>query len=663
MREIRQSEDASASSLPQSIAERRDELRCGVGVVDLASGRTVAVFQFLSGVTEIFGIEVLAGFCNPLIAGASVDLQEREVWVVPAESAVRPEVEPRFPIYSLKRQSNSSRQTSVALSAEELLAKGRQYHASGQWEEAVDAFEKAIAHLQDPVPSLVDLGNLRQDQGNQLAAKLCYERALECDPNCIAALQNLGYLLFNLGEPEKSSDVYDRLLKVSPTALNRLLAASVLPVIYDSVTDLEFWRRRQMKILSELASSGEYVDATASLVPTCFFAAYQGLCDREVMQLRAAAIRGRDFRKPSKSPATNRLRVGFLSAYFRNHTIGRLNILRLEQLQRANIELTVIYAGGAMDDFTQRFEATADRFVKLPRQLAGAIATLKDLDLDILVHADVGMDSLTQTLAFSRFAPVQIATWGHPDTSGSPMMDYFLSSEHLEGVDAQSHYSEKLVKLPSIGIAYERPVKARTTSRGELDLPDDCRLYSCPQTLFKFHPEFDVILAGILEQDPKALLVLLEGRLPEWTHRLRRRFRRSLPDAGERVQFLPALPREDFLSLLTCSDVLLDPLHFGGGNSSLEAIAMGVPLVTLEGKFLRSRITSAIYKQMNLSELIASDPASYVSLAVKIACDRVYRTGLCERIKQGSLAIFEHHSAAAELEDCLLKMRPNELVV
>ncbi|MDX1927718.1 MAG: hypothetical protein SFV81_14445, partial [Pirellulaceae bacterium] len=500
-------------------------------------------------------------------------------------------------------------------------------------------------------------GNLRQEQGNQIAARLCYERALESDPQCIAALQNLGYLLFNLGEPERSSDIYDRLLDIAPTPLNRLLAASVLPVVYDSAADIEYWRKRQMTMLSDLASSGEKVDATASLVPTCFFAAYQGLSDRQVMTLRGAAIQGSDYTHHNKSkPQAGKLRVGFLSAYFRDHTIGRLNIARLEQLSREKFELTIIYAGTTTDSFTQRFEAAADRYVKLSRHLPAAIESLKSLGLDVLVHADVGMDSLTQTLAFSRFAPIQVATWGHPDTTGSATIDYFLSSANLEAADSQEHYTERLVKLPSLGIVYERPELANPKTRALLGLPVDRRLYVCPQTLFKFHPEFDEILAAILDQDSNAELVLLEGRLPEWTHRLQRRFRRTLPEAGRRVRYLPALAREDYLALLSCADVLLDPIHFGGGNSSLEAVALGAPLVTMEGSFLRSRISSTIYQQMQFTDLIARDSRSYVQLAVRIANEPTYRVHLQQRILAAGAAIFEGNSASRELAECLLKL-------
>ena len=616
------------------IAERRDELRCGVGVIDLSSGRTVSVFQFQSGVTEIFAVEALAGFSNPLIAGASVDLQEREVWVVPSEKSPRPRNESRMPIFA----SQASHQDSPA---------------------ADDSLELAIAKSPNPAALLVDLGNLRQDQDNQQAARLCYERALELAPDFTIALQNLGYLQFNLGETEKSADTYDRLLAIAPTALNRLLASSVLPVVYDSPSDIDYWRDRQLRILRDLVASGEQVDASKSLVPTCFFSAYQGRCSRESMKMRAAGIRGKDFsRAASTRRSGQRLRVGFMSAYFRDHTIARLNIARLEKLSRDQIELTIVSAGASSDAMSQRFERTADRFVQLPRELTRAIETLAALELDILVHADVGMDAITQTLAYSRFAPIQIATWGHPDTTGSPMIDYFLSSEHLETDDSQSHYTEKLLKLPSLAIDFERPHLATHKSRQELGLPSDKRLYVCPQTLFKFHPEFDEILAGILNEDEDAELVLLQGRLPEWTHRLQRRFRRTLPDAGRRVRFLPALPRDDFLSLLANSDVLLDPIHFGGGNSSLEALGMCVPLVCLEGRFLRSRISSAIYKQIDMRDLIAANASEYVQLAVRLACDNEFRKTACERLSVAADHFFKYSTAAAELEACLLSLDP-----
>lgn len=163
-----------------------------------------------------------------------------------------------------------------------------------------------------------------------------------------------------------------------------------------------------------------------------------------------------------------------------------------------------------------------------------------------------------------------MVTWGHPDTTGSPKIDAFLSSEHLETANGQDQYTETLLKLSTLGITYERPTlsKEYRKTRKDFGLRADKHLYCCPQTLFKFHPEFDLVLGEILRVNPLAELVLLERRLQEWTHRL---FRRTLPNADQRVRFLPAMAREDFLSLLSLSDVVLDPIHFGGVNSSMEA--------------------------------------------------------------------------------------------
>lgn len=643
------------------IAEHRHELRCGIAVIDLTTGKTVAVFQFHSGVTEIFAVEVLQGFNNPLIAGASVDQHEREVWIVPSESMARPKSGLRAPIFAGDNVRNEVGSPSgpTAPSMPELLNAARNFQSQGRLDMAAHSYESAIAAHPAPAPLLVDLGNLRQDQGNQPGALLCYERALEADRNCLVALQNLGYLLFNMGEAEKAHDIYERLIALDPTPLNRLLATSVLPVVYDSRADVEYWRERQLKLLDKLISGGGTVDATASLVPTAFFAAYQGLCDRELMVKRGQAISGRDFTSGRKLQvrADGRRRVAFMSAYFRDHTIGRLNLQRLQHLKRDKLHLTIVYTGGARDEMVEKFAALADQFVQLPRDLPTAIQTLAQLDLDVLVHADVGMDALTQTLAYSRFAPVQMATWGHPDTSGSRMMDYFLSSRELERSDGHADYSERLVLLNGLGIDYARPVLSDTAKdRAALGLPLDSHLYACPQTLFKFHPDFDQVLAEILLADPLGEIVLLDGRLPEWTHRLKRRFRRTLPEQGRRVRFLPALPREDFLSLLSVSDVVLDPLHFGGGNSSLEAIAVGAPVVTLRGQYLRSRITSAIYAQIGYEELVADDLASYSALAVRLGTDTGYRAAVVEKLKSAAVGLFDDRQAAAELEACLLSL-------
>lgn len=655
------------------IAEKRNELQCGIAVIDLISGRTVAVFKFISGVSEIFGVDVIPGFVNPMIAGGSVDQQEKEVWIVPAESMSRPKMSPQWPLFSgHQSQVSFQAESSAGETLEQLVNKSQQLRAAGDMDGAVQQLEKAIvvASLREAnsppassrkVPArqaalLVDLGNLRQDQNRHEAASLCYQRASEVDPTCAAAHQNLGYLLFNQGETEKAADVYDQLLKFDNSPINQLLSSSVLPIVYDSKNEVDYWRMRQLRLLNRMVDSNLTIDATESLVPTCFLAAYQGLNDREVMKLRGQVIRGKNFVDTAKKPPRpdSRKRIGFISAYFRDHTIGRLNLPRLRHIDRDRFHVTIILAAQPLDQVSKEYQAAADEFVILPRPLPQAIQRLQQIDLDALVHADVGMDSLCSTLAFSRFAPVQAVTWGHPDTTGSSMIDFFLSSRDLEIENAGDHYTERLIRMPSLATLYDRPMRnVKTKTRFDFGLPADKNIYLCPQTLFKFHPDFDATLSAILEADPNGMLVLLEGRVAEWTHRLTKRMRRAIPDFDHRTLCLSALPREDFLDLLAAADVVLDPFHFGGGNSTLEAVAVGAPTVTYPGDYLRSRISQAIYRQIGMEDLIAKSPAAYAQLAVSIATNLTLRQSISQKLIDHSDSLFENAGAMQDWNDVI----------
>ncbi len=400
------------------------------------------------------------------------------------------------------------------------------------------------------------------------------------------------------------------------------------------------------------------MDAAKSLVPTSFFLAYHGHNDAELMRRLGRICRGSSVVERRDEPlcprSDGRLRVGFLSAYFRDHTIGRLNLGRIKHLDRSKFEVTVLSASSHEDQVTAQFRSAGDRYRKLPSNVEAARAAIADQDLDVLIFTDVGMDSLTATLAWSRMAPVQCVGWGHPDTTGSPHIDYFLSSELLETGDADAHYTEQLVRLPLLGTYFERPV-ARLLSALPLteERNENRHTYLCPQTLFKFHPDFDEVLAGILNADAQAEIVLLDGRFEHWTNRLKQRFEKTLPGGTSRVRFLPALPRNEFLNLLASADVILDPLHFGGGHTSYEALAVGTPIVTLPGEFLRNRITQALYRKIGLTELIVSTPQQYIETAVRLGTDRAERQRVSAQILKSCSVLFDDLSEVAGLNDWL----------
>lgn len=598
------------------IGARADELCCGLAVVDLVSGKAVAKLQFNSFVEEVFAVEVLPQCLNPLLSGAIFEHQPREVWIVP----------------------DAARHVPCKFATPEGLDSLPISESKGTERYAAD---------------LVNEGNRCQDSNDSQAAIVKYKMALGIDPTCVPALQNLGYLLMNGGFTEEAVKCYERLLTISDTPMNHLLNALVVPIVYDSVEEIDRWRVRSEKLLDQMIERGLTVDTTNTMIPTTFLFAYQGKNDRILMQRLSRIIKGPSVvaARSATIAKRDRIRIGFLSAYLRDHTIGMLNKRLIREFDRSQFDVTVISAVARNDSVAELLRQNVDQWIQVPRDIMAARESILSLNLDLLVFTDVGMDALSSSLAWSRMAPIQCASWGHPNTTGSPKIDFFQSSELLDSAQAQDHYTEQLVRLPGLGISYDRPVLyANPKCRQDFGLDEAQHLYLCPQTLFKFHPEFDSILNQILSKDSLGCLVVIEAANDEWNRRLKQRWERTMPKVHNRVKWLSAMPRLDYLALLRCGDCMLDPMCFGGGNSTLEAIAMGTPVVSMRGEFLRSRISAAIFDQMTLSDCLPTTTEEYVELAIRYATDPEFRAAMSRTIAKRSHVVFDTNQAVRDFE-------------
>jgi protein O-GlcNAc transferase len=234
-------------------------------------------------------------------------------------------------------------------------------------------------------------------------------------------------------------------------------------------------------------------------------------------------------------------------------------------------------------------------------------------------------------------------------------LDYFLSCDAMEPDGAEAHYSERLVRLPGPTVYYARPAfDARLKGRAELGLDAAAHLYVCPQSLFKFHPEFDTVLVEILRRDPAGRLVLVQGAHRHIDDLLIQRLTAGAPEIAPRITILPQLNRGDFVALLAASDVMLDPLHYSGGNTTLEAFAVGTPIVTWPGAFMRGRHTHGFYKLMGLADCVAKDVADYVAIAVRLGTDPAWRAAVSARIRDTAGVLYENVETVRALEDFLV---------
>ncbi len=662
------------------IGELKDELRCGVGVIELSTGRTVATLQFHSGVEEIFAVEVLPHAMHAKLVGPTLEeAGDKEVWIVPSQNIpIHVDAPEKSTAKSTESGTSFSVQPSTdamadalvdvlisdkppqsTLDAQTLMQHGQRAHEHGKLQEALRWYTLALDRGSPSADLLSQLGNLHQDLDDSSAAMTCYLRAAELKPNHSPTQQNLGVLYSTQNQPLRALHHFGLAQQANPHPMNFVLGANVLPIIYESNEHLNYWRERLTARVNDLVATGVTIDTTENVIPTSFFYAYQGQNDRPLMEQLAQVYKTIECCEAAQGQHRStgkRLRVGFVSSYFCNHTIGRLNLGVIERLSRAEFEVNVISLRAHRDGYAERYRQAADNFVELPRQPSVVRRAIADMGLDILIFTDVGMDCLTQTLCYSRMAPIQAVTWGHPDTTGSPAIDFYISSELAEPPDAASHYSEQLELLPAMGVYYPRPsISDPPGGKAHFGLDSTRRVYLCPQTLFKFHPGFDEVLKGILESDPEGDVLIIQSRNASWNESLLARWRRILPDADRRFRFIPAQPREEFLRLLRIADVMLDPFPFCGGNTTYEALAMETPVVTLPDRFLRGRLTAAMYRRMNIEMMVVSSPQQYIDLSVRIATDPSTGQEARRAIRETNSVLYENPSDVLSYERLLKK--------
>ncbi len=496
-------------------------------------------------------------------------------------------------------------------------------------------------------------------------AEEAWRTAIDRGADGAAAWSGLARVLERTDRLDEAREACDRAIAAGAGDGLRFRRATMLPSVYDSAQHVAAARRDFTAGLERLRSEGlSLPDPAASITRIAFNLAYQGCNDRDLMVELAALFRAAapvlSFEAPNAGAprGTGRMKLGFVSRFLYEQTVGSLMEGLIAGIDRTRFEVHVFAPPRPGDPTWERIAAAAEHVHALPGRLAPAQQVLAAPQLDALVFAGVGMDSFLYFLAHGRYARLQAVTWGHPVTTGLPSQDLYLSARAAETADADSHYSETLVRLDAPSIRYGRPRgDPARNSRAAFNLPEGGTLYGCLQTVFKYHPDFDGVLRAVLDGDPRAHLVLLTDTADPLYERLRARLTKSLGPAARRTVMIPHMARPAFQSLLGQIDVLLDPLHFGGGQTTLEAIAAGTPVITLPAPYRRGRLSLAYLTQAGVTDTVASDIPDYVTKALALGRDPVARAGLAQRLRRGAGAVFDNDAAVREFENVMLDAR------
>jgi predicted O-linked N-acetylglucosamine transferase (SPINDLY family) len=538
--------------------------------------------------------------------------------------------------------------------------RAKSLHQQRRFAESLGVHEEALRLAPESMVIRLSAARLAHSLERQEVSLRHYEEAARVDPRCYEAVEAARRICVGAGFAERAQKYASMAHELNPSAAARLSTKLLIPSIMPSIDAIREARERYERGLDEILAEPPRLESPDGSLGVCaFFLAYHGLDDRELQiktaRMFLATIPGLAFTAPHCIGARRgaaKIRIGFLSRFFASHSIFSTSVGLIERLPRERFEVVALRVTPSRDDeATARIRAAADHTVELHPDVYRAREQIAALELDILFYQDIGMEPMSYFLAFARLAPVQCVSFGHPNTTGIPNMDYFISNDLFEPPDAQKHYSERLVlleNLPTLAYYYKPTLPPLAPARATFSLPEGAHLYVCPQTLFKIHPDFDAIISDILERDPQGLVVLIAGQFQEFTDRLRARFARTIPAHTHRVVFLPFMGFQQFMQLLRVADVILDTVHFNGMNSSLQAFAAGTPVVTLPGEFQRGRHTQAMYRKMGILDGIAADSRQYGDVAVRIATDPAHAQMLRERIAARNHVLFEDRAVIDE---------------
>lgn len=492
---------------------------------------------------------------------------------------------------------------------------------------------------------------LKRDLQSALAV---FNQCITLKPDFSEAYSKLAMIFGELGATALALEYLQKAVQLKPNGEWVFRLALLMPVIFPSNEAIHIQRKRIQNDLDKLANTAIEIGLPVQEIgaPT-FYLAYQGLDDTSIQKQVAELIRRAWHKKPLPSQPvsrSSRIRIGFFSAFFFRHTIARLYRGIIANFDRRRFEVWVL----GIKNMDQSIVDAADHVHIVPYDVDIASQKIRNLGLDILFFTEIGMDPLTYYLAYFRIAPVQCVSWGHPVTTGISTIDYFISGKPIEPENAQAHYSEGLMLLDHIPCFYE-PLKVTPKPlRDQFGIKATDHLYVCVQSTFKFHPDFDAVIKEILHRDQAAQVILLKGRKSTHSDLLLQRLQGALGALMARVKLLPVLPHHDYLSLLACADVCLDTLHFSGGITTFETLAMGTPVVTWPGHHMRGRVSYGILRVMQLEACIAYKQEDYPALAVSLVCDAGLRSKVRAAIPQGLARLYQQSPLMIrQLEDSL----------
>jgi protein O-GlcNAc transferase len=486
----------------------------------------------------------------------------------------------------------ASYQQAIRLNAEFAEAHfnlGIALNGKGKVDEAIAAYRQAIRLKPEYAEAHNNLGNALDELGQLDAATASYRRAIRFKPDLVKAQCNLGNVLKDTGQLDEAIACYQQAIRIN---------SDYIQGHTNLILDLHYHPANDAKMIYE---------------------EHRRWNQRHAEPLRKFIRPHTNNRDPDR-----RLRIGYVSADFRNHSVGRFLLPLFSQHDHGACEIVCYSDVLKSDGMTDRLRACSDGWQNIVGWTEERIADkVRENDIDILVDL-AGHTAGNRLRVFARKpAPVQVTYLGYPGSTGLSEIDYRLTDSLADPPgQTESLHSEKLLRLPVCNWCYGEPDDAPAVE----PLPAQAEGSICFGTFNNFAKASSAIMdlwAAILMAIPSSRLIIKSRGLGEES--VRERINQSFASRGMQADRLEIRGHEpnivSHLAAYNQVDIALDTFPYHGTATTCEALWMGVPVVSLAGLTHVSRVGVSLLNSVGLPELIAQTPQQYVEIAVGLARD------------------------------------------
>lgn len=469
----------------------------------------------------------------------------------------------------------------------------------GHSETAVETLKIAITIDPKLAAAYNNMGNALRNQGRMTEAQEMVQLALQIQPGFTDAYNNLGTILNWEGKPGDAVAMYQRAVDISPDNVsahsNLLMTMHYLPSYtpQDLLDAAEEWNSRHTRNIFQLPSPSIYPDPR------------------------------------------HKLRIGYVSGDFCSHPVGFFIEAVLSHHDKSNFETYCYYNNNVYDDLNSRLQKLADHWRAIERLSDQSAADLiREDKIDILVDLS-GHTQGHRLLVFSRKpAPIQITWMGYFATTGMTAMDYIIADRFVIPPDEERYYTERVERLPEAYLCFTVPtlpiavVPPPALSKGYVT-------FGCFNNPAKITSEVIACWSKLLHAVPNARLILKYKSLAD--NGIKYYFQKAFFDHGinsERIEFSGQSPRGEYLANYNEIDICLDPFPFGGCTTTVEALWMGVPVITLRGNRYVGHMGESIMKNLGLSDCVTETQDAYIERAIGLANNLAQLAELRSRLRQ-----------------------------